>query len=195
VGRPARTLSWLVFTSLACASMACGDERQPAPPDQERMGPRARAATQALPTGTTFEIRTHTALSIDRNRSGDAFTAAMIGPLVDDAGAVIVPGDAIVRGRVTGVTTPAQFDQPAVLYLAFEAISFAGHSYPLQATIEQVLGRTGIRALRGAAAGSVTGTGIAIDRQNGDAIFPRGTDLLIRLIEPVAINRRSPGVR
>lgn len=197
MGATARTLSWLALATLATAAVACGNERQAgARADAtEPVGAAGRAVTMTVPTGTTFTIRTQTALSTERNRPGDVLTAGLTGPLVDGAGTIIIPGNAIVRARVTAVATPAQIDQPAVLHLAFEAISFTGHSYPIQATIEQVIGRTGIAVRPGAAVGQAAGTPIAIETENADAILPRGTDLLIRVNEPVTIGRRAPGAR
>jgi hypothetical protein len=193
--RVTHTLAWLVILAVGLVVAGCGDDGQPrAPRDGQRAAaPTVRNEARIVPTGTTLEIRTHTVLSAARNRPGDAFTASLAGPLVDARGAIIVPADARVRGRVTAVAAPAEVGQPAVLQLAFEAISFAGRSVPLQAQVEEVIGRTEISALPGVTVGTAAGTAIGLDATDGEPILPRGTGLLIRVVAPIQVNRRGGG--
>lgn len=193
--RATHTLPWLVIIAVGLAVPGCGEDSQPRTQreGQRTAGPPARTEARIVPTGTTLEIRTHTVLSTARNRPGDAFTASLAGPLVDARGTIIVPADALVRGRVTAVAAPAEVGQPAVLQLAFEAISFAGRSFPLQARVEEVIGRTEISALPGVTVGTAAGTAIGLDAMDGEPILPRGTGLLIRVADPIQINRRVGG--
>lgn len=187
---------------------------QPRPAD-----PQPRTVTRTVPTGTTVAIRMNDELSTETSQAGDAFTATLRDPIVDADGVVLVPAGATVRGRVTAVAPSERVGQTAALKLAFEAISFGGESYPLQATVEradvqqksrtsagetagkvaagaaagailgQVLGKNTESTLKGAAIGAAAGTAIAMGTQDVDAVLPRGAEVVIRLDQPITVTR------
>ena len=106
-----------------------------------------------------------------------------------------------------------------MLKLAFEAVSFNGESYPLQATVQradverrnrtsaaesagkvaagaaagailgQVLGKDTESTLKGAAIGAAAGTAIAMGTADVDAVLPENAEVLIRLDVPITITR------
>jgi outer membrane lipoprotein SlyB len=107
--------------------------------------------------------------------------------------------------------------------LAFEAITFGGQTYPLQATVEraevrqvtrtsateqagkvaagaaagailgQVIGRDRSSTIRGAAIGAAAGTAIAMGTADVDAVLPQGAEVVIRLDQPIHITRTVAG--
>ena len=185
--------------------------------------PQPRTVTQTVPTGTTFAIRMNDEVSTQNSRAGDAFTATLTDPIIDAAGNVIVPAGATVRGRVTAVAPSNRVGQTAAIKLAFEAISFGGESYPLQASVEradvqqknrtsrtesagkiaagaaagailgQVLGKDTESTLKGAAIGAAAGTAIAMGTSDVDAVLPAGAEVVIRLDQPISITRTVSG--
>lgn len=185
--------------------------------------PQPRTVTQRVPTGTTFAIRMNEELSTETSKAGDAFTATLSDPIIDANGDVLVPAGATVRGRVTAVAPSGRVGQTAAMKLAFEAISFGGESYPLQASVEradvqqstrtsagetagkvaagaaagailgQVLGKNTESTLKGAAIGAAAGTAIAMGTQDVDAVLPRGAEVVIRLDQPITITRTVSG--
>ncbi len=206
--------------------------RTPAPaPQQPREQPRQeqprtpqpRTVTLNVPTGTTFAVRMNEELSTARSQVGDAFTARLERAIVDANGVVIVPAGATVRGRVTAVAASGRVGQTAAIKLAFEAISFGGESYPLQATVQsaeveqnnrtstaesagkvavgaaagailgQVLGKDRESTLKGAAIGAAAGTAIAMGTSDVDAVLPRDAEVVIRTDQPITITRTVSG--
>ncbi len=200
---------------------------QPRPRQEEprraQPTPQPRTVALRVPTGTTISIRMNETLSTEQNKAGDVFTARLERPIVDADGTVIVPAGAIVRGRVTAVAPSGRVGQTAAMKLAFEAISFGGESYPLQATVQsadvqqrtrtstaesagkvaagaaagailgQVLGKNTESTLKGAAIGAAAGTAIAMGTTDVDAILPEGAEVVIRVDQPIVVTRTVSG--
>lgn len=189
-------------------------------PDEPRQTrPQPRTVTLSVPVGTTVALRMNEELSTERNQAGDAFTARLENPIVNADGLIIVPAGATVRGRVTAVAPSTRVGQTAAMKLAFEAITFGGESYPLQATVQsadveqssrtsaaetagkvaagaaagailgQVLGKDTESTLQGAAIGAAAGTAIAMGTADVDAVLPRDAEVIIRIDEPITITR------
>lgn len=204
--------------------------QQPAPTQQQTSQPRQpapqpqpRTVTLTVPVGTTVSLRMNETLSTERNQAGDSFTARLVDPIVDVQGNVIVPAGAVVRGRVTAVAPSGRVGETAAMKLAFEAISFGGESYPLQATVQsadvqqatrtsgaetagkvaagaaagailgQVLGKDTESTLKGAAIGAAAGTAIAMGTADVDAVLPEGAEVVIRLDEPINVTKTVSG--
>ena len=199
-------------------------QRSPQPEPQERQPePQPRTVSLTVPVGTTFAVRMNQELSTERNRAGDSFTARLEDPIVDANGAVIVPAGATVRGRVTAVAPSGRVGQTAAMKLAFEAVSFGGESYPLQATVQsadveqrsrtsagetagkvaagaaagailgQVLGKDKESTLKGAAIGAAAGTAIAMGTADVDAVLAENAEVVVRLDQPITITRNVSG--
>lgn len=195
----------------------------PQPTQPRQTTPQPRTVTMSVPVGTTFAIRMNEELSTERSKAGDSFTARLEDPIVDAQGRVIVPAGATVRGRVTAVAPSTRVGQTAAMKLAFEAISFGGESYPLQASVEsadvqqntrtstaetagkvaagaaagailgQVLGKNTSSTLKGAAIGAAAGTAIAMGTSDVDAVLPQGAQVVIRLDQPITVTRTVSG--
>lgn len=193
-------------------------QQQPQQPREPQQA-QPRTVSMSVPVGTTFAVRMNETLSTERNKAGDSFTARLMDPIVDANGTVIVPAGAVVRGRVTAVAASDRVGQTAALKLAFEAISFGGESYPLQATVQradvqqksrtsagetagkvaagaaagailgQVIGKDKEATLKGAAIGAAAGTAIAMGTSDVDAVLPEGAEVVIRTDQPITVTR------
>jgi hypothetical protein len=203
-----------LILSLAAGAVACGDGGSTDDETQEAAGRTAvppgsdSAATRTLPAGTAISARMTEELAPAQSRVGDAFTARLEDPLVDGDGSVVVPAGAAVRGRVTGLLAPGRAGRPAALTIDFEALSFGGTSYPLQATLERagdaersrsgaagaadeprapagpISGQTGASAARGAPAGPAVPRGARLE-----GTLARDAEILIRLDRPIRVRR------
>ena len=138
---------------------------------------------------------------------------------MDSDGSVLIPSGATVRGRVTRVDKSDRVGETAVLNVAFESVSFAGKSYPLEATVVEanpqkktrqstteqagkvaagaaagaiigrVLGKDTKSTLKGAAIGAAAGTAIAMGTADVDVILPAGSTMRVRVDAPITIRR------
>lgn len=177
--------------------------------------PRPNRRNLVIPIGTTFEIRLNETLSTDQSRVGDPFTATLADPIVDLRGEVLLPTGAVVRGRITGAHWTDQPGDTAIITLAFESVSFAGRSYPFQATVVEasperrtraasveeaaedsgattwgrVLGKSFRTTEDGAVVGAAVGTAIALGTTGLDVVLPSGSKMMIRLDAPVEVGR------
>ncbi|HUF49819.1 MAG TPA: hypothetical protein VMN60_03240 [Longimicrobiales bacterium] len=189
------------------------EEPAPAPAP----APRAVSATVAM--GTSMALTLNETLSTERNKVGDAFTATLQEAITDGSGNVLIPAGAQVRGRLTQVNKSGHIGETGVIALAFEAVSFGGRSYPMDATVvranperqnrtstqEQVakvaagaaagaiigriLGKDTRSTLKGAAAGAAAGTAIAMGTADVDVVLRAGSEMQIRLDSPIEIRR------
>jgi hypothetical protein len=201
-------------------------QRTPAPqpaPRQESPAPapapQPRVVTAMVPMGTSMSLRLNETLSTETNRVGDAFTATLQHAITDADGNVVVPAGATVRGRLTQVEKSGHVGATGIIKLAFEAVSFGGRSYPMDATVmranpqrsnrtsagEQaakvaagaaagavlgrVLGKDTRSTIRGAAVGAAAGTAIAMGTADVDVVLPAGSEMVIRLDTPIEIRR------
>ena len=195
---------------------------RPAPArEQETPAPRPapRPTTATVPSGTTFALRLNEELSTERNQPGDGFSATLADPILDANGDVAIPAGATVRGRVTKASKSGRVGETAVITVAFEAVSFDGRSYPLNATvieanperrnrtptseqvakaaggaaagaiIGRVLGKDTRSTVKGAVIGAAAGTAIAMGTADVDAVLPAGSRMVIRLDTPVEVRR------
>lgn len=185
----------------------------PAPAPQ----PAPRPAVASVPSGTTFALRLNEELSTERNQPGDGFSATLSEPILDSRGNVAIPAGATVRGRVTKSAKSGRVGETAVITVAFEAVSFNGRSYPLQATVIEanperrnrtptsesvakaaggaaagailgrVIGKSTSSTIKGAVIGAAAGTAIAMGTADVDAVLPAGSRLVIRLDAPIEV--------
>jgi hypothetical protein len=179
--------------------------------------PEPVVRTAVLTVGTTMKVTLDEELSTQTSLQGDVFTATLDEPVYSDEGGVIVPGGAKVRGRVTHVQKSGRVGETAVLNVAFEAISWDGASYPLDAAVVQanpervsrastgeqvgkvaagaaagailgrVLGSRNRDAVKGAVIGAAAGTAIALGTADVDAVLKAGSVMVIRVDQPVTV--------
>jgi hypothetical protein len=181
--------------------------------------PRVLTATAGI--GTSMSITLNQTLSTETNVAGDVFTATLQHDVTDASGTVVIPAGATIRGRLTQVEKSGHAGATGIIKLAFEAVSFDGTSYPLDATVvraspqrqnrtaaaEQaakigtgaaagavlgrVIGGSTRAAVRGAAVGAAAGTAIAMGTADVDVVLPEGSEMVIRLDSPVEVGRET----
>jgi len=210
------------------ASAPARQSQQPTPPPAQVVNrspapapapaPTPAPVARIVPSGTAIAVRVDQTLSTDANNVGDSFTATVADPVIAGDGRVLIPAGATVRGRVTAVSASGHVGETAVIKLAFEAVSFGGRSYPLEATVieanperrnrrstgeqaarvaagaaagailGQILGRNTESTVKGAVIGAAAGTAIALGTSDVDAVIPSGSRMVIRLDAPVQVD-------
>jgi peptidoglycan hydrolase-like protein with peptidoglycan-binding domain len=86
-----------------------------------------------IPSGSVLEMRTEAALASDTSHPNDVFNSTVTKSLYID-GAIAVPENSTVRGRVTSVT-PAARREPGIIGVAFDQITIDGRSYVIDGTL------------------------------------------------------------
>jgi len=86
-----------------------------------------------LPSGTVLELRTEGDLNSDRSRVGDTFTNTVSKSVWID-GAIAVPENSTVQGRVTNVQQ-ARRSEPGILGVAFDRLTINGRTYTIDGTL------------------------------------------------------------
>jgi hypothetical protein len=171
-------------------------------------------ATTAVPTGTTVQATLDQRLTTMETNVNDTFSMTLQTPILSANRQTVVPAGARITGRVTAVRRSEDVATPAILRLEFNNIQWANRNVPFQAEIVETQvrreGRTTEDALRGAATGAAAGavigtiirrdvrgalTGAAIGAGAGtvislgtadqDAVLDTGTQMTLRLTEPV----------
>ncbi len=197
---------------------AAEEPRAEAPREQRPAEPETIALS--APEGSTFRIVLNQELSTRTSQPGDLFTAR-VADAVTDGRRVVIPEGAIVRGQVTAVQESGNRGEQAILKLAFSEVSVDGATYPLRASIVQanpesrsrtstgeraakigggaaagailgrVIGGDTRGAVVGAAVGAAAGTAITMGTEDVDAVLPEGSEMTIRLDEPVVVQRSA----
>jgi hypothetical protein len=196
------------------------EAEDPAPePVEAETGPAMITLTADY--GTEFRIELRQELSTKNNQPGDRFTASVIEPLIDGS-RVIVQSGAIVRGEVTAVQKSGGQGQSAIIKIAFYEVSFDGETYPLSASVVEahpetegrystgdkaarigggavagailgrVLGGNSKGTIIGAAVGAAAGTAITLATEDVDAVLPAGSEMRLRLDEPLTVTIVDP---
>lgn len=192
----------------------------PAPVEPEpEPEPEPEVRMVSIPAGTTFAVRLNETLSTGESQPGQEFTASLTDPIVAMDSRVVIPSGATVRGRVTAVEPSGRVGETALIKLAFEALSFAGQSYPLQATVVEanperrtrqsvgqqaakigagaaagavlgrIIGGDTRDAVKGAVAGAAAGTAIAMGTADVDAVLPSGSRMVVRTDAPIEVEQ------
>lgn len=182
---------------------------EPAPP------PEPRFITLTAAAGTELTVQLDQELNTKDTKQGDGFTATVTTPVV--AGdRIAVPAGARVHGVVTAVQGP-EGDQPAVLKMDFTQIEVRGELHPLRAVVAEstpeqkstgstagdvakvgggavagailgrVIGGDKKGTLIGAAVGAAAGTAVMLATKGSYGALPAGTELRLRLEEPVQV--------
>lgn len=173
------------------------------------VGPREVGPTlysaDAVPTGTTLDLRLDDAVGTATSRVGDVFTATVAAPLRTRSGRTVVPAGARVTGRVTELDDSDSAADGAVVRLDFDRIEVGGRTHPFDAkvvaadvrrergrSVGAAAGRGAVvgavvgavldgadGALKGAAAGAAGGTAIALGTGDVDLALEAGTVLRV----------------
>ncbi|CAN5726475.1 hypothetical protein BH23GEM10_BH23GEM10_06220 [soil metagenome] len=191
--------------------------QQQAPQPAPRPAPQPRATSASVASGTSMALTLNETLSTEHNRVGDSFSATLQSAILDGSGNVLIPAGATVRGRLTQVNKSGHVGETGIIKLAFEAVSFGGRSYPMDATVvranpersnrtstrEQatkvaagaaagallgrVLGKDTRSTVKGAVIGAAAGTAVAMGTADVDVVLPAGSALVIRVETPIEV--------
>lgn len=194
--------------------------RAEAPREEQRQPETPATVTLTASQGSTLRVILNQELSTRNNQAGDLFTAR-VADAVTDGRNVVIPAGAVVRGQVTAVQESGSQGEQAIIKLEFSEISIDGGTYPLRATIVQanpetksrtttggrvarigggaaagailgrVIGGDTKGAVIGAAVGAAAGTAITLGTEDVDAVLPEGSEMTIRLDEPVVVQRAA----
>jgi hypothetical protein len=171
------------------------------------------STASTLPVGTTLEVQLDQKIGTEDAKVGDRFTAHVTKSVVAQNRAVVVPEGAIVEGHVTGLETSRDPTRPALVRLDFDALRFADHTYPLEASVEHtaipghdsdlakkaltgaaiggtlgaVIGRDFKGFVIGGAIGAATGSLISLGMDRTEARLPAGTHMTLRNEKRVAL--------
>jgi hypothetical protein len=182
--------------------------------------PTPEPPTVVVAKGVELTVVLETGLSTRQNVAGDPFFAHVTDDVLDQAGMVLIPLGARVRGRVVESRKSTGPDRPAVLELAMEALIENGRSHALVArvvrtelkaetgestarsaakigvgaaagaVIGKLLGKNTEAAVAGAIAGAAAGTAAAMSAKDGHAEIPEGSTMVIRLDVPIELDPR-----
>jgi hypothetical protein len=164
-----------------------------------------------VPSGTVLGLELLTALDSSVNRAGDQVQARTLSPLYVD-GELVLGAGALVEGRVTEVQSSGRVKGRARLGFTFERLTTATGVESIRTSfIEQeaesdkkkdaavIGGAAGVGAIVGgiiggkkgaaigAGIGGAGGTGVVLGTKGEEIRLPVGTEVNVRLDEPVAI--------
>ena len=154
-------------------------------------------------------------------RPGDALKLGVTGPLIENR-MVLVPLNSLINGEITAVeTAPVAEDddeaggdrEPVMVKIHFVDVFFNGESWPLSASVVEVMPAPGAAAaggaarmnlgrvlaggrrsaVTGAAAGTVKGSAILLHGDGPESALPIGTVLRLRLDEPFVFGLPNVG--
>lgn len=119
-----------------------------------------------IPAGTSMVAKLNQSIGTESSRKGDTFTATVVNPVYAQDGFIAVPAGSLLRGRITGVHNSSIPGEQSVIRLAFEDIQMRGKTYPVTASIsnvvveKQVTPATSPSLVRNAVAGGAVGAGL-----------------------------------
>ncbi len=97
-----------------------------------------------VPVGTELDVRLQNPLSSATAQVEDRFEATTMVDL-NNGNRVLIPAGSTVRGVVTSVNKAGRLERKGSLTLSFDQVTVRGRSYPIHATVDQVLESEGVR--------------------------------------------------
>ena len=191
------------------------------PPPAPTPAPQPRVTSATIGMGTTMSLTLNETLSTRDNHVGDSFTATLQEAVLDADGSVLIPAGATVRGRLTQVEKSGHVGETGIIKLAFEAVSFNGRSYPMDASVVKanpqrsnrtttketvgkvavgaaagavlgrVLGKNTSGTVKGAVIGAAAGTAIAMGTADVDVVLPAGSEMVIRTDSAIEVRKAT----
>jgi hypothetical protein len=127
------------------------------------VAPVAPVNSNWLPAGTSMDARLNQSIGTSSSRSGDSFTATVVNPVYAQDGTTAIPAGSILHGRITGVHNSTIPGEQSVIRLAFEDLQMRGRTFPVTASISNVVVEkqqtpaTTSSTVRGAVTGAAAG--------------------------------------
>jgi len=173
--------------------------------------------TETLTAGTTFVASLQSTVATDKNKVGDAIALRTIEPVrVNEM--EVVPAGATIRGEVTHIDPAGRIAGGAELTLRFTTLETAdGQSYAISCTPFRLEGKGDAKEsaleigggavaggvvggllggkddiAKGAAAGAIIGTGVAVATKGDQIVLPAGQKMKIALDAPITVALPKP---
>lgn len=187
-------------------------------PEPKPAAPQYEQLTAA--SGTSFNVRLDQELSTRNSAVGDLFTVTTLAPLMDGGKTVVPAGTKIrgevtvarasgssgqnaeLRVRFDDLTVAGQ-TYPVSLTITQaanvvtkgrdntgdKALKIGGGA-AAGALVGQLIGKNTTATLIGAAVGAAAGTGLQMTQEDVDAIIPEGSEMTVRLDEPLTVRKK-----
>ena len=170
-----------------------------------------------IPAGTSMVAKLNQSIGTESSRKGDTFTATVVNPVYAQDGFIAVPAGSLLRGRITGVHNSSIPGEQSVIRLAFEDIQMRGKTYPVTASISNVVvekqatpttspslvrnavagGGAGAgtvvsgadlsKMIAGGVLGAATGTVISLGSGGTEGVMPAGSTFTVRTNDNVRV--------
>lgn len=206
------------------AAPASPVRRAPTPPVAGRAvaepggAPEMTYTMVTVQTGAELEVELLDPIRPDDLRPGDALQFGVTRPLIEN-NMVLVPLNSLINGEITAVEAAADDEaggdgERVMVNVRFVDVFFNGESWPISASVVEIMpglgggaaaggvarmnlgrvlagGRQG--AVAGAAAGAVGGSAILLAADGEEPALPVGTILRLRLDEPLVFGLPNIG--
>lgn len=173
-------------------------------------------AVGTIAAGTTLNLASNQQVCTNTHKEGDTFTARLTSPVSGSNGAVI-PAGATVGLTVTRTKRSENANDPIVMELRVNSVSYGGRSYPIDASVAsadvqkvrnqpkskdvqkvvggavagaivgQILGKNTKSTVIGAAAGGAAGAAAAAATANYEGCIQSGGSIVITLQDAVQV--------
>jgi hypothetical protein len=181
--------------------------------------PAEAAAALVVAEGTLMAFTVSQTISTDKQKAGDRFTATLVDPVLDAAGAEILAAGTVGQWVITE-STEKNAEGQAVLAVALEMLDVGGDWHPVVATVTdlalktdnpdsktesaakigigaaagalagRILGGSRDATLKGAGAGAAVGTVVALATRGGSAAIQQGSRITVSLDQQLALPPR-----
>jgi len=204
-----RSTTLLVATAMTAACATSGPKTRTLGGD---IAPVTPPNGSWIPAGTSMQVKLNQSLSTESSRKGDSFTATVINPVYAQDGFTAVPAGSLLRGRITGIYNSSKPGEQSVIRLAFEDLQMRGHTYPVTASISNVVpvdkqtipastattvrtagvgtvisGSDLSRLVANGVLGAATGSVISLGPGGNEGVLPAGATLTVRTNDQVVV--------
>lgn len=173
-------------------------------------------AVGSIAAGTTLTTHSNAKVCTNTNAVGDHVTATLDNAVSGSNGASI-PAGATVNLTVTRLKRSENANDPIIMEFAVNSVTFDGHTYPIEATVEsakvdkikdqpsskdaqkvaigaaagaiagRILGKSTKATVIGGAAGAAAGAATAAATSNYQGCVPSGGQIVIKLTAPASV--------
>jgi len=124
---------WFLIVPMLTVAGWSQAQSLPADPGPAEPAVVASAGAFVIPSGTQLDVRLDEALSTEKNKPGDRFTATLMDAVTVN-GQVVVAAGTRITGHVLQNHPAGIFRGRAKLMLALDALQIGGRSYPIELT-------------------------------------------------------------
>lgn len=195
---------------------ASGNTRTTNPGAASNPASTGGGAVGTIAAGATLTTHSSSRVCTNTNQVGDHVTATLENAVSGSNGATI-PAGATVNLTVTRLKRSENANDPVVMEFAVNSVTFDGHTYPIEATVEnasvervkdqpaskdvqkvavgaavgaiagRILGKSTKATVIGGAAGAAAGAATAAATANYQGCVPSGGSIVIKLTAPATV--------